>query len=90
MDRHQSDVHRSPMVNQEQNAEHSLALAARRLQAPVEPDKVEGKKIDPRDKRQEDARKRRKRERQPDTVSEARRAMKRVMNDRGHVVDFEA
>jgi hypothetical protein len=90
MDRHQSDTHRSPMVNQEQNAEHARTLAARRLLAPVEPDKVDGKKIDPNDKREEEARKKRKRDRQQETSSEAQRAMKRVMSDRGHVVDFEA
>jgi len=88
MDRHQSDTHRAPMVNQEQNAEHSRMLAARRLVAPVEPDKVEGKKIDPEARREEDARKRRKRKSSDE--SEARRAMKRTMSGRGNMVDFEA
>jgi hypothetical protein len=90
MDRHQSDTHRSPMVNQEQNAEHSLMLATRRLLAPVEPDKVEGKKIDPKARREEEARKRRKREQQSGGESDAQRAMKRVINSSGRGVDFEA
>lgn len=90
MDRHQSDTHRSPMVNQEQNAEHSRMLAARRLIAPVEPDKVEGKKIDPNARREEEARKKRKREQQSDDSADAQRAMKRTMNSSGHVVDYRA
>ena len=90
MDRHQSDTHRSPMVNQEQNAEHSRMLAARRLLAPVEPDKAEGKKIDPQARREEEARKKRKRERQSGGESDAQRAMKRVISSSGRQVDFEA
>jgi hypothetical protein len=90
MDRHQSDTHRSPMVNQEQNAEHSRMIAARRLQAPVEPDKVEGKKIDPKARREEEARKRRKRERHSEEGSDARLLRNRAVNERGNSVDFEA
>jgi hypothetical protein len=64
MDRYQTDTHRGPMVNQEQNAEAARHEAARRLLAPVEPDKVEGKKIDPEAKREEDNRRKRKKDRQ--------------------------
>jgi hypothetical protein len=89
MDRHQSDTHRSPMVNQEQNAEHSLMLASRRLLAPVEPDKVEGKKIDPQARREEEARKKRKRERRPEDGGEPLRAANRTSFS-GRGIDYQA
>jgi hypothetical protein len=59
MDRHQTDFHRAPMVNQEQNADAARQEAARRLASPSEPDKPEGKTIDPRDKREQERRKKR-------------------------------
>jgi hypothetical protein len=59
MDRHQTDFHRGPMVSQEQTADATRDEAARRLASPAEPDKPEGKTIDPRDKREEERRKKR-------------------------------
>lgn len=88
MDRHQSDIHRSPMINQEQNAEHSRMLAARRLIAPVEPDQVDGKKIDPQARREEEARKKRKRERQSEGSGDDSR--NRTMNGNARGIDYQA
>ena len=85
MDRYQTDTHRGPMVNQEQNAEAARHEAARRAVAPVEPDKVEGKKIDPESKREEDARKKRKRN--PNNIPGV---PARSQNAQGRVIDFEA
>ncbi len=59
MDRHQTDIHRGPMVNQEQNADAARQEVTRRLASPTEPDKPEGKTIDPREKREEERRKKR-------------------------------
>lgn len=47
MDRHQQEVHRTPVVNQNQNAELAQEELSRRLQMPVQPDNVEGKNVDP-------------------------------------------
>ena len=52
MDRHQTDVHRAPVLNQEQNARMAQNAAEMRLAMPVEPDAVEKKNIDPDDKKQ--------------------------------------
>jgi hypothetical protein len=45
MDRHQQELHRAPMVNQEQNALIAQNEAAQRTAKPVQPDKVEDKKL---------------------------------------------
>jgi hypothetical protein len=84
MDRLQTDAHRGPMVNQEQNAEAARQDAMRRVVAPAQPDGVEGKKIDPEAKRDEQARKRRGKRRgaSPEVSPEAK--------DRGRIVDFSA
>jgi hypothetical protein len=46
MDRHQSDTHRTPVVNQEQNALIDREQAARRTEMPVDPEQPEGKNVD--------------------------------------------
>jgi hypothetical protein len=96
MDRYQTDTHRGPMVNQEQNADAARHEAARRIAAPVEPDKVEGKKIDPEAKREEDARKKRKRNmlnqnNKPGLQAGLQAGVPaRSQNAQGRVIDFEA
>jgi hypothetical protein len=47
VDRFQQGSHRLPMVNQEQNAQIAQDEASKRVTIPLQPDKVEGKKIDP-------------------------------------------
>ena len=84
MDRLQTDTHRAPMVNQDQNAEAARQEAMRRAIAPVQPDQVEEKKIDPEQKREEQARKKRKRR------EEASKDTPPAVKDRGRVVDFRA
>jgi hypothetical protein len=87
MDRLQTDAHRGPMVNQEQNAELARHEAARRLLAPVQPDNVNGKIIDPNAKREEDARKKKK-NRQEEEGRE--KPAGSIADNRGRVVDYEA
>jgi hypothetical protein len=59
MDRFQQDSHRMPVVNQEQNAQIALDEASRRALMPMQPDEVEGKKIDPRQRKRDEAGKKR-------------------------------
>jgi hypothetical protein len=61
VDRLQQDQHRAPVVNQVQNAEISREEQARRATAPSEPEKSEGKTIDPNAKRQEQQKSKKKR-----------------------------
>ena len=86
MDRLQHETHRGPMVHQEQNAENARQEAARRLQAPVQPDQAEGKNIDPNARREEEARKRKKRRQE----AGEEKATSKIVDDRGRVVDYSA
>ncbi|MBN1759578.1 MAG: hypothetical protein JW863_14725 [Chitinispirillaceae bacterium] len=52
MERNQSEVHRTPIVNQEQNARLAADEADARLAMPVEADAIEKKNIDPDDKKE--------------------------------------
>jgi hypothetical protein len=88
MDRFQSDTHRGPIVNQEQNADAVRHEAARRLMAPTEPDKVEGKKVDPEARREEERRKKERRGRRPDGAIP--KAGPLLTGGQGRVIDYEA
>jgi hypothetical protein len=87
MDRHQTDVHRGPMVNQEQNADAARQEASRRLASPTEPDKSEGKTIDPKEKRDEERRKKRQASPAQEDPEEASPAFE---PRHGSNIDFEA
>jgi hypothetical protein len=66
MDRHQQELHRAPMVNQEQNALIAQNEAAQRTAKPVQPDKVEDKKVDrKRDNDNENRKKKRNKKNDP-------------------------
>jgi hypothetical protein len=52
MDRHQQDAVRSPVINQEQNAQIARDEAGQRAIRPMQPDEVDGKKVDPKERRQ--------------------------------------
>ena len=56
MERSQSEVHRTPVVNQDQNARMAEDAAGMRLAMPVEADAVENKNVDPDDKKQREER----------------------------------
>lgn len=53
MDRHQQDAVRTPVINQEQNAELARDEAALKALRPPQPDDIEGKKVDPRQRKQD-------------------------------------
>jgi hypothetical protein len=82
LDRIQQDTHRLPMVNQEQNAQLAHDEALRRMAAPTQPDEVEDKKIDPGQRKQDEARK--KRNKKP----EAHKAPASAGNKDGHFLDI--
>jgi hypothetical protein len=86
MDRLQTDAHRGPMVHQEQNAETAKQDMLRRMQAPVQPDTIEGKIIDPNARREEE-RKKKKKKQQPDVPEKPFSA---IVGNRGRVIDYEA
>ena len=86
MDRLQNDAHRGPMVHQAQNAETARQDMLRRMQAPVQPDTVEGKTIDP-DARREEERKKKKRKQQEGSLEKPFSA---IVRNSGRVIDFEA
>lgn len=86
MDRLQTDAHRTPMVHQEQNADTARQEAARRLMAPVQPDQVEGKNVDPDAKREEERKRRKRRERQDSGDADIRK----IVEGRGRVIDYTA
>ena len=54
MDRYHQETHRTPVVNQEQNAQIAQDEAARRTMMPMQPDEAEGKKIDHRQRKGDD------------------------------------
>lgn len=53
MDRHQSEIHRTPIVHQDQNARTAEKEADMRMTMPVEADEVENKNVDPDDKKEQ-------------------------------------
>jgi hypothetical protein len=59
MDRYQQDAHRTPVVNQEQNAQIAKDDASRRTTMPMQPDEIAGKKVDPGQRKRDDAGKKR-------------------------------
>ncbi len=56
VDRIPNDSHKFPMVHQESNAHSAREESAKRTLMPTEPDKAEGKKTDPRDRRRQQQR----------------------------------
>jgi hypothetical protein len=53
MDRFQQDLNRTPLVNQEQNANISREQQAQRAMRPEEPEQTENKNVDPNDKKKQ-------------------------------------
>ena len=85
-DRIQHDSHRTPVVQQQQNADISRNEAARRIDMPTEADRADGKTIDPEAKREERERRRKRRPKPPDEEkqSHAKRG------ESGHIIDLTA
>lgn len=51
MDRHQNDLHRLPIIHQDQNLSRMQESVERRLAMPVEPEPLEKKSIDSKKER---------------------------------------
>jgi hypothetical protein len=82
MDRFQQDAHRTPVVNQEQNAQAAQDEASQKTLKPMQPDGVEGKRIDPRQRKgDENAKKRNRKKEAKDTPDAA-------MKKNGHILDI--
>ena len=86
MDRLQNDAHRGPLVNQAQNADTARQDMLRRMQAPVQPDNVEGKIIDPNARREEERKKKKKRQGE----NSPEKPFSTIVGNRGRVIDYEA
>jgi len=88
-DRHQNDLHRGPMVSQEQNAQIAREEQERRIQMPVQADQAEGKRIDAEENKREGREKKKRRQKLPGDGG-----VKPVPNlngpESGQIVDFEA
>lgn len=86
IDHHQDDIHRGPIINQEQNAQIHKSEAERRISMPVEPDKTEGKSVDVRNNLINDSKQKRKKRK---NVIEKRKKSFNSDND-GYFVDVQA
>jgi len=84
LDRHQDDIHKTPIAHQEQNARKTEEELQQRMTMPVAPDEVEDKNVNPDDHRTAAENRKRKKRRQKKKTSP------RKLNDRGgseHIVD---
>jgi hypothetical protein len=87
IDRHQNDIHKNPVVNQEQNAKIAINEISQKLTKPVEAESTQGKNIDPNQKREESAGKAK-----PKKLKSKKEVGKEThkSNDEGYIVDFQA
>ncbi|MBD3345484.1 MAG: hypothetical protein GF401_10520 [Chitinivibrionales bacterium] len=85
LDRHQQDIHKAPLLNQERNSEIARQKAAQRVEMPVQPDETEGKNIDPEERRREQAEGERKKRRKNKNTNEHKRP-----RNNGLFVDIDA
>ena len=86
MDRHQQETHRTPVVNQEQNADISRDEAAQRVDMPVQPDQAENKNIDPRAARRREWEERKRRRKEEE---DKKKKKKKRSHDSGRFVDLD-
>ena len=84
IDKHQDDLHRTPVISQIQNHELTNTENEQRIKRPAELERTDGKTVDPNDKKQENPRKKRVK---PNLISaKSNRSLKRGPSD-GHFVD---
>jgi len=88
IDRHQSDLHRTPVVHQTKNGE--IARDQLELQARITSDakKAEGKNVDPKDRKKEKGRQAKKAQRMSAEQPEAPNRPERA--DNGSLIDIQA
>ena len=87
LDAHQNDLHKNPIVHQEQNAQMAEDEAVQRMNMPVEPNEVEEKRIDPEDKRHSSKEQGKKRNRQQ---KEAQQRPPSDLTGGEHFIDVQA
>ncbi|MCL2689999.1 MAG: hypothetical protein FWE57_09180 [Chitinispirillia bacterium] len=94
---HQSEVHRTPMVHQQQNADIERDRFDRQMRAAQEAEESKGKIVDPKDRREE--KKRNSKKREQELEEERKKAQEEdvlsdtggiAMSDNGKFVDLSA
>lgn len=88
MDRHQNDIHRNPVVNQEQNAQIAKNETQKKMKMPIEPDKTENKIVDSKQRR--DEKKKKKRKKSDGNQKRKNTDTKNGKGNSGYFVDLEA
>jgi hypothetical protein len=72
MDRFQQDTHRTPIVNQDQNSQIARDEALKKANITTQPDEIERKKIDPRQRKEDTTRQRRNKKKESNIASSAK------------------
>jgi hypothetical protein len=85
IDRHQNDMHKNPVVYQEQNAKIASEENLQKLSRPVETEQTQGKTVDA-DQRKEDSRKRNKKQKRVTDNN----MPQNDSSDEGFIVDIKA
>jgi len=85
IDRHQNDIHKNPIINQEQNAKIAHNELSRKLSMPVEAESTEGKKVDS-SQRKDDLLKKKKSRKKNVTINKVQEKRK----DEGFILDVDA
>lgn len=84
MERHQHDTHRTPGINQEQNAEIARNASAQRAVKATAPDETEGKKVESRDRKKDFDKRKKKRSSKPPKPDSGK------STDSGYFLDVQA
>jgi alkaline phosphatase len=87
-DRHQNDIHKNPIINQDQNAKIANNEIAQRMNKPVGVEQGEGQVVDPNQKKIEEERKKKQKRQQRD--DQAKRKQNKSGGNGGLMVDVEA
>ncbi len=86
-EKNQSQNNRAPLVFQGQNAQISQDELLQRIRIPVEPEQAEGKKVDPKDKKQQSGSGKKQQKEQTD---EQKKRQRKSKSDEGFFVDLQA
>jgi len=85
---HQSDIHRVPMVHQQQNAELERDRFDRQMKTAQEAEEAKGKIVDPKERREEKKQNRKKREQE--LAEEQKAKEEAVLSDTGGITMGES
>lgn len=87
IDRHQNDIHKNPIVHQEQNAQKAHDEIDKKMTMPNETENSRGKIIDPNQKRDEFKKRNKKKKNE---VREGKKTDAISRGDEGYFVDIQA